>query len=100
MVEVRRHFACLRVRCAHGFWFGIVESDIYIAQILRTRLLRPHRRYLRGTDAFSSLMMSIQPRENFDVKSRINSRYLLGALAALIVVAAWACGGDPETIVV
>ena len=44
--------------------------------------------------------MSIQPRENFDVKSRINSRYLLGALAALIAVAAWACGGDPETIVV
>ena len=31
MVEVRRHFACLRVRCAHGFWFGIVESDIYCA---------------------------------------------------------------------
>ena len=44
--------------------------------------------------------MSIQPRENFDVKSRINNRYLLGALAALIAVAAWACGGDPETIVV
>ena len=34
------------------------------------------------------------------MKSRINSRYLLGALAALIAVAAWACGGDPETIVV
>ena len=44
--------------------------------------------------------MSIQPRENFDMKSRIASRYLLGAVAALIAVAAWACGSDPETVIV
>ena len=34
------------------------------------------------------------------MKSRIASRYLLGAVAALIAVAAWACGSDPETVVV
>ncbi|MYF78434.1 MAG: ABC transporter substrate-binding protein [Chloroflexi bacterium] len=44
--------------------------------------------------------MSIQPRENFDMKSRIASRYLLRAVAALIAVAAWACGSDLETFFV
>ncbi len=64
------------------------------------RIRRAVQYLARGNDVSGRQSMSIQTRENIDVRTPIKSRYLLATVAAIVAVAAWACGGDPETVVV